>query len=137
LSRVAEGGWKPVPGVRGTDLADLSSHSVEFRTELLLKRADLTDALEAAEVPHRRRKRLGLAVLVICVIALILGFTSNTRWLLYAFYALQIPFFGLGFFLLAGQEVRRLRRDVEAVDKELRLLGGEKAPDAAGKSRRR
>jgi hypothetical protein len=64
---------------------------------------------------------MGLGVLVIGVIALILGLTLNTALLIWAIVAFQIPIFGLGLFLLAGQEVRRLRREVAALEAELRV----------------
>ena len=104
-----------------------SSSPEESRTELLLKRVELKDALEAAEASQRRRIRLGLGLLAIGVIALILGLTLDTRWLVYAVSAFLIPIFGFGFFLMAGQEVGRLEREVEAVDPESQLLeSGEK-----------
>ncbi len=103
-------------------LALFSSSSEESRTEFLLRIEDLKDALEAAEVPHRRRKTLGFGVLLIGVIALILGLTVDTGLLSYAILAFLIPFFGLGFFLMAGQEVRRLRREVDALEGEWRSL---------------
>ena len=88
-------------------------------TELLLKRADRADALELAEARQQKRRRLGLGVLTFGVIALILGVTLDTRWIIYAVSALQIPLFAVGLFLMAGQEVSRLRREVEAVEEEL------------------
>ena len=100
-------------------MAVFSSSSTESRTELLLKRADLADALEAAEGPQRQRRRVALALLAFGVMALTLGLTLDTAWLLYAAMAFQVPIFGFGLFLLAGQEVRRLRRELEAVDQEL------------------
>jgi len=99
-----------------------SDSSSKSRTELLLKGADLNDALDAAEARQQKRKRLGLGVLTFGVIGLILGVTLDTRWIIYAVSALQFPLFGIGLFLLAGQEVSRLRREVEAVETELGAL---------------
>jgi undecaprenyl pyrophosphate phosphatase UppP len=103
----------------------------ESRTELLLRRANLADALETEEGQQRRRRRFALAVLTSAVIALVVGLTLNSEWLFYAVMVLQVPIFGLGLFLLAGQEVKRLKREVEALDVELEGLGlgpGKSAP---------
>ena len=110
------------PAVWEIPLALFSSSSEESRTEFLLRIEGLRDALEAAEVPQRRRKTLGFGVLLIGVIALVLGLTLDTGLLVYAILALQIPFFGFGLFLMAGQEVRRLRREVDALEGEWRSL---------------
>ena len=56
----------------------------------------------------------------------------DTGLLSYAILALQIPFFGFGLFLMAGQEVRRLRREVDALEGEWRSLeNGETRRDNA------
>ena len=114
-------------------MAVFSDWSSKSRTELLLKGADLSDALDAAEARQKMRRRLGLGVLTFGVIALIFGVTLDTRLIIYAVSALQIPLFGVGLFLLAGQEVSRLRREVEVVETELgRLDAGDEGELRAG-----
>ena len=56
------------------------------------------------------------------MVALAIGITLDTSWLSYAVLALQVPVFGLGLHLMAGHEVRRLKREVESVEREIQAL---------------
>jgi hypothetical protein len=103
-------------------MAVFSDSSSDARMELLLRRADFADALAAAERPQRRRRNTALAVLSMGVLALVMGMFLNSGLLLYAVLAFQVPVFGVGFYLMAGQKVRNLRREVAALDKDLKAL---------------
>ncbi len=97
------------------------------KTELLVERADLNDAFEAEAKRHRSRGRIGFGLFVIGLVALAVGLTLDTSWLTSAVVALQVPVFGLGLHLMAGHEVRRFKREVESVEKEIQALeSGEK-----------
>ncbi len=104
------------------DKTEPPDRSWDSRTELLLKKAYLNDAFEVEAGNQRKRRRLGLGLLASGGIALAVGLTVNTAWLGFAALALLVPLFGLGFFLMAGQGVRRLKEEVEAVEVELRAL---------------
>ena len=90
--------------------------------ELLLKKAEWEDALEAILPEHRRK----VAGVLICVV-LALGFAlaalvDEPIWWVGTGIFLLIPMFNIGWVLLTQQEVNRLRRGMAKVEEEIRIL---------------
>ena len=94
----------------------------ETRAEFLLKKTDLIDALEAAKVPQLRYRRFTLGLGGVGLFSGILGITMNASFLQVFFWALLILAFGFGFYLMAGQEVNRLKRAVLGVEAEIEAM---------------
>jgi hypothetical protein len=88
--------------------------------------------------------RTGLVSVLVGIVGIAVGLWTGGDFLAFGIACLLAPAFGVGFFLMAGLEVRRLKRELEEVDDRLRLAkhGGDpaevealKAPDGlAGKA---
>ncbi|NNM04364.1 MAG: hypothetical protein HKO65_04620 [Gemmatimonadetes bacterium] len=104
------------------DLRDPSKVVWKTRTDLLFKQAEINDAYEVEARRHKSRARLGLGLLAAGIVSLVVGLTLDKDWLGYAALALQVPVFSLGLHLMAGQEVKRLKREVEAIEVEIQAL---------------
>ena len=105
-----------------SDLKDSSNVVWKSKTDLLFKQAEINDAYEVEARRHKSRGRLGLGLLVAGIVSLVVGLTLDADWLGYAALALQVPVFSLGLHLLAGQEVKRLKREVDTIEIEIQAL---------------
>ena len=92
------------------------------RAVLMVRRADLLDALEAAEAPQRNRLRLGLGFIGTGLLFTVMGFMGDQGWFWMAMGSFSYPAFGAGWFLMAQQEIGRLRREVRKVEEEMEAL---------------
>ena len=104
------------------------------RLALLIRKSEPEDALEAKEQPQRKALRLGLGFVGTGVLFSAAGFILDPYWYLAALGVFLYPAFGAGFFLLAQQEIGRLKREVAGMEEELKLLVDGKASEEAAES---
>ena len=93
------------------------------RAVLLVEKSEYEDALRAQEVPQRRRTLVGMATLMAGLLATIVGFLLGEQgwiWIGSAFFS--VPILGLGWYLMADMEIRRLGREVERLEGEIQAM---------------